>query len=336
MTAFLKALSRKPLILDGALGTELENAFPPGSALQVKGNPLWLAQILISDPLAVQNVHYGYIKAGADIVLTSTYQASFAGITERQNLNLNDTITLWQRLVDLVKNLAKIAASEGNSRAVYIAGSIGAYGAYLANGSEYTGKYGDLKESCLYDHHYPLAKFFVENVLVDLVAFETIPSFAEFKDIVRLMHSLAVDGNSKPFYVSFTFKDKSHISDGTHVDEVLKYIHESRSEFPSTIGTSLFAIGCNCVAVDVVSEIIATISSLQFATDTGIVVYPNHGGSFDTESDSFSFKEGEMLKWRDVSLKWLQNPRISIIGGCCSTGTKEISILRQVVDEERK
>lgn len=336
MSAFQEALSRRPLILDGALGTELENAFPPGSTLQVKGNPLWLAEILIADPLAIQNVHYNYIKAGADIVLTSTYQASLAGLTKERNLNLEKAHKLWQRLVVLVQKLAEKAVSEGLSRRIYIAGSIGAYGAYLANGAEYTGDYGEITERELFNHHHSLASFFVSHPKVDLVAFETIASFTEFRAIVTLMHSLAVEKETKPFYVSFTFKDQNRISDGTSIEAVLAYIHKARSEFSATVGASLFAIGCNCVPLDLVSGVIHSICTLKKATDTGIVVYPNHGVSFDAENEAFSFKEGEMQTWRELSLEWLQNPRITIIGGCCSTGMDEISILRGIADGRSK
>ena len=61
------------VMLDGGLATELENR---GADLD---DDLWSAKMLIDAPEMIRQVHVDFLKAGADIIATASYQASFEG-----------------------------------------------------------------------------------------------------------------------------------------------------------------------------------------------------------------------------------------------------------------
>src|SRR5512147_2496307 len=139
------------LVIDGALATELERR-----GCDLKDN-LWSAKILLEQPEKIKPVHYDYFKAGADCAITASYQATIAGFAER-GLSEAEAIALMKKSVTLAKEARdEFWAHETNrtGRAKpFVAASVGPYGAYLADGSEYRGNYG-LTEEQLMDFHRP-------------------------------------------------------------------------------------------------------------------------------------------------------------------------------------
>ncbi|MEW8975873.1 MAG: homocysteine S-methyltransferase family protein, partial [Exiguobacterium sp.] len=119
------------LILDGALATELEQK---GFDLN---DPLWSARLLIEAPEQIERVHHDYFEVGADVAITSSYQASIEGFKQR-----HITTEEAQALIRQTVTLAQDARTRSGKSAALIAGSVGPYGAYLADGSEYRGHYG--------------------------------------------------------------------------------------------------------------------------------------------------------------------------------------------------
>ncbi|KAM0889826.1 hypothetical protein ACQ4PT_027454 [Festuca glaucescens] len=138
------------LVVDGAMGTELE---AHGADLQ---DELWSARCLVSAPHLIRKVHLDYLEAGANIITTASYQATLQGFQSR-GLSREQSEALLRRGVQVAQEARAIflegrskgpyAARENNDgsterRPVLVAASVGSYGAYLADGSEYTGDYG--------------------------------------------------------------------------------------------------------------------------------------------------------------------------------------------------
>ncbi|XP_068124110.1 uncharacterized protein [Hyperolius riggenbachi] len=124
-------------LLSGGLSTELEAA-----GLLIEGDPLWSARLLHTNPQAIKNVHTSYLKSGSEVLSTATYQASIKGFMQHLGANVDEAAKLFHVAV----NLAKEAAEEFNmqskeKRNIIVAGSIGPYGAFLHDASEYTGSY---------------------------------------------------------------------------------------------------------------------------------------------------------------------------------------------------
>ncbi len=280
------------MILDGGLATHLETL---GCDL---GDELWSARLLMENPEAILQAHRDYFAAGADVAITASYQASFAAFMGRGR-----DVHEAQALVQLSVELATQARDEAGGGMV--AASVGPYGAYLANGAEYTGDY-DLDEDGLLAWHRPRWEALADSG-ADMLACETIPSYAEARALARLL----AESPHVNAWVSFSCRDGGHISDGTPMEECAALFAGN----PQVV-----AVGVNCTAPSHVKSLIARI------TGSPIAVYPNSGETWDGEgrrwlglADPVEFGAAAR-EWRDAGA--------SIIGGCCRTTPEHIRQIR--------
>ena len=299
-----------PLLIDGGLSNVLE---ADGCNLNHK---LWSADLLDKNPEAIINAHYKYIIAGAKCITTSSYQASKAGFTEA-GYSLDKAQKLILKSVELTEIAINRAIDAGHiTTRPLIAASIGPYGAYLADGSEYRGDY-DVTDEVLKDFHAQRIKL-LETTCADLFACETIPSLQEAKVLSEILAN-----SKKHAWVSFSCKDEDHINDGSTIEEAVALFASN---------PNVFAIGVNCTAPKFISGIIKSIR--RFSTDKKIVVYPNSGEVYNAKtktwigiSEPSSFTE--MVKeWNDLGA--------DIIGGCCRIGLEHIKGIHDLLANFRK
>ncbi|WP_342047325.1 homocysteine S-methyltransferase [Bacillus sp. OTU530] len=283
------------MILDGALATELEKH---GCDLN---DPLWSARILLENPEVIYQVHADYFRAGADCAITASYQATFDGFIKR---GLSK-----QQAVEVIKNtvvLAKRARDDFWKEEMQsirpkplVVASVGPYGAYLADGSEYIGNY-DVTDEALADFHRPRMAALIDAG-ADLLALETIPSLKEAK----VLDSLLKDYPEVCAWLSFSLKNEQAISDGTLLGECARVFESSKQ---------IAAIGLNCAPSSVVTE---AIKVLKANTQKPIIVYPNSGEIYDSETKTWYGKEAcneldlQSEEWYRVGAR--------LIGGCCRT-----------------
>ena len=125
---------------------------------------LWSAKVLMEQPELIKRVHQDYFAAGADCAITASYQSTFEGFAKR---GLSEA-----EARELIQASVKIAAeardefwqqeeNRHNRPKPIVAASVGPYGAFLANGSEYTGQY-DVTEEELMEFHRPRMKALIE------------------------------------------------------------------------------------------------------------------------------------------------------------------------------
>nr|WP_154891791.1 homocysteine S-methyltransferase [Paenibacillus xylanexedens] len=298
------------MILDGALATELEQH---GCDLD---DPLWSARVLLENPDVIVNVHADYFRAGADCAITSSYQATVEGFRKR-GIGEEDALDLIRKTVELAAKArddvwAEVQASgagdagERRPRPV-VAGSVGPYGAYLADGSEYVGHYG-VSDKTLAAFHRPRMAALIEAG-ADVLAFETIPSLQEARVLVELLKEFP----NAQAWISFSLKDGTSISEGTSL-EVCAQTFGSEPQ--------ITAVGLNCAPMEVVTE---AIGILRQACDKPIIVYPNSGETYDAETKTWS-GQGSCGSMKDASEQWVA-AGAQIIGGCCRTTPHQISEL---------
>lgn len=282
------------LILDGGLGSELEN-----QGVEVGSSHLWSAEVLASDPQILQTIHRQYIDAGADIVTTASYQASIPGfvkyLCQKNGTDINNaTREKEQQYEQLAKEyivrsvrVAQTASNEfwqehsaentdsQSSRRIkpLVAASVGPYGAYLGDGGEYTGQYGlpdDLQKSAsiLRAFHKERLKILV-NTNPDILAIETIPNELELKILRSLLVEESQAWNQThdtPFpkvWMSLSVNTKTcdSLADGTAFSKVIETLFPS-SEFKSSTAdavktSAIFdAIGVNCLPPNQVSRVL--------------------------------------------------------------------------------
>jgi Homocysteine/selenocysteine methylase (S-methylmethionine-dependent) len=148
------------IILDGALATELENR---GCVIN---DSLWSAKILAENPEIIEKVHYDYFMSGADCAITSSYQATIDGFMQK-GFTETEAISLIKRSVRIAKKARDDFWNDSENRKnrpmPLVAGSVGPYGAYLADGSEYRGDY-NISEEELINFHRPRIKILVMKV----------------------------------------------------------------------------------------------------------------------------------------------------------------------------
>ncbi|MFQ5628441.1 MAG: homocysteine S-methyltransferase [bacterium] len=300
------------VILDGGLATELERR---GHDLD---HPLWSARVglLLKRPEAIRRVHLAYLEAGADCIISASYQASLPGF-QADGLPVKQARSLIKKTVALACEAREVfleniqRESKARLRPL-VAASIGPYGAYLADGSEYLGNYGVSSEA-LRTFHLPRWQALAETE-ADLFACETIPSYQEAGVLLELMQETP----EILAWISFSCRDGVHISDGTPIQECAALFGDI---------SQVVAIGVNCTAPRFIASLIRQVRN--GAPDKPVVVYPNSGETYDAArrvwtgiSDPIDFAQAAR-DWRAKGA--------SLVGGCCRTGPEHIRAIRQAV-----
>lgn len=302
---FEKALSAdKPIVLDGGLATELES-----QGFDI-GTRLWSAGLLRSNPSAIVDAHRAFLEAGAEIIISASYQASQQGFMAL-GLSESEADDLIISSVELACTAREqfLDAHPETSYTPIVAASIGPYGAALHDGSEYTGDY-DIDESELRQFHERRLTL-LEQTEADVLACETIPSCVEAK----VLHDLLMEVEL-PAWVSFSCRDEQCISDGTPLQEVSRIFRKH---------PRVLALGINCTAPHLLSSLIGEIR--QAAPDKAIVVYPNSGETYEVEDNSWHGNLSPVQRGDDLNV-WL-NAGAKIVGGCCRIGPQHIAALRE-------
>jgi homocysteine S-methyltransferase len=280
-----------PVLLDGGLATTLEAA---GTELP---GPLWSAQALVSAPTAVEAAHRAFIDADAEVVLTASYQLSALGL-RRAGLAASDVDGLFRRSVELAR-----LAAEAAPHPVWVAGSLGPYGAALADGSEYTGRY-DLAPGALHEFHAPR----VDALLaagVDVVAFETVPAGAEVEVIAEVLR-----GTGRDAWVSVTVAgDGTRTPRGEPLSEALA---------PALEVDEVLAVGVNCLPPHLVAS---ALEELAIAGRRGraLLAKPNAGARWDPARQLWTREQGpaDPAPWVAAGA--------ALVGGCCGTGPDDLA-----------
>ena len=294
------------VVLDGAMATELESR---GADLN---HALWSAKILKEDPKLIQSVHFDYLMAGADVITTASYQASFDGFT-KQGYTKEDAIKLMKHSVVLAFEAREDAIKmKSFKQKPLVAASVGPYGASLADGSEYRGNYGVSIEDLKTFHRYRL-KILVETG-ADLIACETIPCIDE----AIALKELFLEFPSIQAWISFSCKDEMHLSSGELLSEAVALLNDS---------PQIIAVGINCTSPQFIESLIkiAAIASSKL-----ILVYPNKGEIYDPITKCWLSGTYQNSRFIDDAKKW-HAAGAKIIGGCCRTTPEDIQTLQSLL-----
>jgi homocysteine S-methyltransferase len=303
-------LANEVVMLDGGLATTLEAA---GHDLS---GPLWSARLLAADPGAIVAAHRAFLAAGAEVVTTASYQLSAIGVRSVGG-DTRDVDRLLSRSVELAReaiagHLAdRTDTSDGeDGRLPRVAASIGPYGAVLADGSEYRGRYGRTVGQ-LVDFHAPrLASLVAAGP--DLLAVETIPSGTEVAALARVLAEVEV-----PVWVSLTVgPDGTTTPEGEPLGEALA---------PVLHVAAVVAVGVNCCPPGIATQALETIVR---ACEHALVVYPNIGATWDAQARGWRPGAGgdllaELPRWLAAGARML--------GGCCGTGPEHLARLASAI-----
>jgi homocysteine S-methyltransferase len=275
--------------LDGGLSTALENN---GNKLTTS---LWTGALIRTNPAQITKAHLDFINAGAQIIITSSYQLSYTGCSAR-GWSEDET----DRALIASTQLAKKAVTE-SSKDVKVAASVGPYGASLADGSEYKGNYG-VSKAVIRDFHARRLEMLI-STSPDYLALETMPDTFEVEVLLELLSDCPI-----PFWVSYSCKADNKTNAG--------------QDFQSAVdlAQSAIAVGINCTKPELITDLLISAKSIK-----PYVVYPNSGRVWDAKNKVWTGSRGSgfdaklIKQWQDCGAEF--------IGGCCGIGAAEIEQL---------
>jgi homocysteine S-methyltransferase len=291
------AVAAGPVVLDGGLATQLESQ---GHNLD---SALWSARLLHDNPDAIVQAHLAYFTAGAQVATTASYQASMGGFAQA-GIRPSEAARLIQRSVYLAEQ-ARASCDDSIDR--WIAGSVGPYGAALADGSEYRGDY-DLSVDELRAWHRPRIALLAESG-VDILALETIPCLAEVEALLA-----EVNGSGQPCWLSVTCAgDRTRA--GEPAAEAFSFARDVEE---------ILAVGVNCIDP---SDAYPLVRRARESTGKPVVAYPNSGERWDASARAWTgpvtFRTEDVKDWISTGAR--------LVGGCCRVGPTAIRAIRDLV-----
>ncbi|KXX70317.1 homocysteine S-methyltransferase [Flammeovirga sp. SJP92] len=297
-------MKNTPLVLDGGLSNALELE---GADLN---HELWSARLLMDQSELIEKVHYNYLEAGARCIITSSYQATILGFI-KAGKSKEESVSLLQKTTSLALNAKNKFLQKFPNEEIFIAGSVGPYGAFLADGSEYRGDYNKSIEELIAFHQERFT--IIDHTAIDFLACETVPSFDEVKALATLLKSAKHKG-----WISCSCKDELHLNDGTPIREVASFLQEQ---------PHVYAMGVNCTKPVYISSLIKEIRKIN--KEIRIVMYPNSGQVYHTDTK----------KWSGISdpnhcgmmaQEWVKLGA-DIVGGCCQVGYEHIRAMDKAI-----
>lgn len=280
------------LISDGGLATELEAR---GHDLS---DDLWSARLLFDAPDEIAAAHLAFYRAGAAIATTASYQASFDGFAAA-GIGRDDAERLMRRSVELAAMAREAVGRDGR----WVAASIGPYGAALANGEEYVGRYG-LTVAQLIEWHLPRMEILAEAG-ADVLAIETVPDIDEAQALVDLVRRFGV-----PAWLSYTISGVQ-----TRAGQPLAEAFAVAADVPEIV-----AVGVNCCEP---ADVLPAIDIARGITDKPVIVYPNSGEKWDGARRTWT---GKAAWSTDLAPQWVA-AGARIVGGCCRVRPDDIAAL---------
>lgn len=287
------------MILDGGMSNALEDR---GHDLS---DALWSARLLKDAPEEIAAVHRAYYEAGASVATTASYQASVVGF-ERAGVSRREAERLIAGSVAVAREVRDSLAGDGRERLV--AASVGPYGAVLADGSEYRGRYG-LSAAELREFHLPRLELLIAAG-PDLLAVETIPDVDEAEVLVGLLDELGF-----PAWLSYS------------IDGDLTRAGQPLADAFAVTSDTLVAIGINCCAPGDVQKAVETAAAVS---GKPVVAYPNSGEAWDAGGRRWT---GDATDSSTLAHGWV-TAGAAYVGGCCRVGPEDISALARALDRE--
>ena len=290
-TPFVAALLERPLLGDGAMGT----------MLYARGVPLDTCFDVLneSDPKIVQSIHTEYIQAGADCIETNTFGAN------RFKLGMHGSAG---RVREINRSGARLArdARESMGRDVFVLGSIGPLGRYLA-------PLGSVEPDDARAAFFEQAEGLLEGG-VDAFIVETFSDPVEMHQAVLAIRALT----DLPIVAQVAFTDDGVTFFGRAPAAVVRALRE----------LPIQAVGANCsVGSSTLYDILEQM--LPEAGDLPVVIQPNAG---------LPSRMGERLIYlsspaymADYAARMV-SAGARMVGGCCGTTPQHVRAMREALD----
>ncbi|WP_448612935.1 homocysteine S-methyltransferase [Modestobacter sp. URMC 112] len=299
MTSLAAALADGVVVLDGGLSTELESRGHDVTSA------LWSARLLRDDPQAVVAAHAAFASAGARVATTASYQATLPGFAAA-GIGAAEARALLRRSVQLARDGLATAGVTG-----WVAGSVGPYGAFLADGSEYRGDYVTaVSVAELREFHRPRLELLAEAG-ADVLACETLPAAAEVEALLAEVARLGV-----PAWLSLTAVTGPDGVPRTRRGEPLSDVLAMTTDVAAVV-----AVGVNC------TDPASVVPAVRAAAATGspVAAYPNSGEVWDAAGRRWTGSPGvgDVGGWLAAGAR--------LVGGCCRVTPADVRSITERV-----
>ncbi|MFV9484175.1 homocysteine S-methyltransferase family protein [Christiangramia sp. ASW11-125] len=320
MSKLEELLSQKILILDGAMGTMLqEYKFSEEDfrgkrfadwPVSLKGNNDLLS---LTQPEAIATIHRKYFDAGADIVETNTFSGTTIAMADYQMEEF--VYELNFESARIAKAVAEQVTAEDPSKPRFVAGAIGPTNKTASMSPDVNDPgYRAISFNELRKAYKQQAKALIEgdvDVLLVETVFDTLNAKAALFAIEELKEELIVD---IPIIVSGTITDASGRTLSGQTAEAFLI---SVSHIP------LLSVGFNCALG--AKQLTPHLEVLNRYANSGVSAYPNAGlpnafGEYDQDAQEMAAQIEEYL---DKGL-------VNILGGCCGTTPKHIKAIAEI------
>ncbi|MET4198298.1 methionine synthase [Bradyrhizobium sp. LA6.12] len=319
-TALLNAARERILVLDGAMGTMIQNLQFDEAAFRgerfedfhrdLRGNNDLL---ILTQPQAIEDIHAAYLRAGADIVATNTFSTTSIA---QADYDLADIVYEMAREgARLAGNAARrVEAEDGKPR--FVAGAIGptnrtaSISPDVSNPGYRAVTFDDLRKS-YGEQINGMLDGGVDLLLVETI-FDTLNAKAALYAIAEITEERGID---VPVMVSGTITDKSGRLLSGQMPEA--FWNSVRHAKPVTIGFNC-ALGAE--------DLRAHIADIGRVADTLVCAYPNAGlpnefGQYDETPEYMARLVGEFAR----------DGLVNIVGGCCGTTPDHIAAIAAAV-----
>ncbi len=311
MKSLWRIADEQRLILDGAMGTELERRGIP------LPSPLWSIAALITHPEVVYQIHCEYLKAGANLHTTCTFHAFEATFQKPESQKLLQELgakdfTYRDAVRTAVQILRKAIQDTAPAQPVFILGGVGTIEDCLRPDA------APAMEICAEEHKKTIEAFRDEQV--DGILFETIGTFSEFWGALYRVNQYLI-----PFILSVVLKDSEHLLSGEPLEKAYRAL----------IGFPALAFSINCTPPEVIAEAFQKLCALSPPL-LNLAAYPNCGFYLDKRSpcdippQTFADILFMLFKPRRLPCE----EKLRIIGGCCGTTPDHIAELAKRLPKE--
>lgn len=302
MQKFLDTLQNRILLLDGAMGTEIQRLELPADKYP-NGQSGFNDGLTLTCPDVVDAIHRNYLDAGADCIETNTFGSNRVKLDE---YNIGD------RTYEVNKLAAEIAVDAASSYdARFVIGTMGPTGFLPSSLDDALGNIPlDVIEEAFRVQAEGLAAGGVDAILI-----ETGNDILEMKLAVS-----AAKPTGLPVIANATFPQYGKMLLGTPVDAAYVTL--------SGMGIDMFGINCSTGP----AEMMPAINWLDQHTSHPIVVVPN-AGLPENENGCAVYAMTPDIMGKAMADIIGRHPNVRIIGGCCGTGPEHIRAMRRVIDE---
>ncbi|KAK5096767.1 AdoMet-homocysteine methyltransferase [Lithohypha guttulata] len=337
-------LDKEILLLDGGLGTTLEDDY------NIKFNsrtPLWSSHLLLTDPDLLEKVQREFVKAGVDILLTPTYQASYDGFAKTE-IN-GENVDFYEEICQYFDLAVDISKHAFNNQSGLVALSLGAYGATMSPSQEYGGQYESMCDEVKLEHWHVarIAMYWASFDKVDIVAFETIPRLEEIRAVRTAANVNRHHKVFKPYWVTCVFpNDDDRLPDGSSIANVVKALLEEKQWEDGVEMKTPWGIGVNCTRVSKLQKLVRKFEAAALELKVNLprlVIAPNgsKGQNYDSTTQTWVGVNEDDGEWSDSVADLVQEIRQRgkwkgiVVGGCCKVDPDEIGKLKRRLDNDR-